>query len=228
MSFLALAVSALTLGFLHGLGADHLMAIAAMAVDGKSDRRQARAIRTAVGFACGHALVLSAGAVAAVTFGLLLPAAISSGAERLGGGLLAAMGVFGLWSIATSYGHIHAAPEGRSSGRWHLHVARATGHPRHAHGGSVVPLVLGALFAISSLRAVMLLHPFTSDAQAVALPALFALIALFGVGILIAMSLFGVLLARVLSLRTVNALGRAAAGTVAFASISLGFYWMVA
>ena len=62
MSFLVLAVSALTLGFLHGLGADHLMAIAAIAVDGKSDRRQARAIRTAVGFACGHALVLSAGA----------------------------------------------------------------------------------------------------------------------------------------------------------------------
>ena len=92
MSFLALAVSALTLGFLHGLGADHLMAIAAMAVDGKADRRQARAIRTAVGFACGHALVLAAGAVAAVTLGLLVPAAISSGAERLGGGMLIANG----------------------------------------------------------------------------------------------------------------------------------------
>jgi len=227
MSFLALAVSALMLGFLHGLGADHLMAIAAMAVDGKSDRRQARAIRTAFGFACGHALVLSAGAVAAVTLGLLVPAAISSGAERLGGGMLVAMGVFGLWSIATSYGHIHAAPGGRWSGRWHLHVARATGHPGHAHGGSVVPLALGALFAISSLRAVMLLQPFTPGPQAMALPALFVLIALFGVGILIAMSLFGVLLARVLSLRTVNTLGRAAAGIVAFASIGLGFYWMV-
>jgi hypothetical protein len=60
------------------------------------------------------------------------------------------------------------------------------------------------------------------------LPALFALIALFGVGILIAMSLFGVLLARVLSLRTVNTLGRAAAGIVALASIALGVYWMLA
>src|SRR5688572_23448585 len=105
MSFLPLAVSALTLGFLHGLGADHLMAIAAMAVDqkdGKSGRRQARAIRTAVGFAFGHALVLSCGAVAAVTLGLLVPAAVSSGAERLGGGMLVAMGAFGLWSIARS------------------------------------------------------------------------------------------------------------------------------
>lgn len=226
MSFLALAASALTLGFLHGLGADHLMAIAAMAVDGKSDRRQTRAIRTAVGFACGHALVLGAGAVAAVTLGLLVPAAISSGAERLGGGMLIAMGVFGLWSIATGYGHIHAVPGHQSSGRWHLHIARATGHPGHAHGGSVVPLVLGALFAVSSLRAVMLLQPFTPDAQTLALPSLFVLIALFGVGILIAMSLFGVLLARVLSLRAVNTLGRAAAGSVALASIALGFYWM--
>jgi nickel/cobalt exporter len=229
MSFLPLAASALTLGFLHGLGADHLMAIAALAVDGSHERRQSRAIRTAVGFAAGHALILSFGAVAAVTLGLLIPTAISSGAERAGGFALVAMGVFGLWSLSSgrSYGHIHGTSGGTGSGRWHLHLARAAVHPGHSHGGSMVPLVLGALFAVSSLRAVILLQPFTPHAQTLALPALLVLIALFGVGILMSMSLFGVLLARVLSLRTVNAIGRTAAGTVAAASIGLGVYWMV-
>src|SRR5262245_59669802 len=109
MSFLTLAVSALSLGFLHGLGADHLMAIAALSVDSSGERRDRRAIRTAVGFAAGHALVLAFGAVAAVTLGLLVPAAISAGAERVGGGMLVAIGLFGVFSIATgrSYGHIH-------------------------------------------------------------------------------------------------------------------------
>jgi hypothetical protein len=139
------------------------------------------------------------------------------------------MGVFGLWSLGggRSYGHIHDARSGARSGRWHLHLARAAGHPAHSHGGLPVPLVLGALFAVSSLRAVMLLRPFTADAHTLALPMLLMLIALFGVGILVSMSLFGVLLARVLSLRTVNTIGRSAAVIVAIASIGLGMYWMV-
>src|SRR5687768_12862567 len=112
MSFLALAASAVTLGFLHGLGADHLMAIAALAVDGPKERRHVRAMQTAVGFACGHAVILGIGAMLAVTIGVLLPAAVATGAERAGGGLLVAMGVFGLWSLAggRTYGHIHGLP----------------------------------------------------------------------------------------------------------------------
>lgn len=229
MSFLPLAASALTLGFLHGLGADHLMAIAALSVDGSGERRHVRAIRTAVGFACGHALLLSMGAIAAVMLGLLIPAAVSSGAERVGGAMLVAMGAYGLWAFATgrSYAHVHGPAGQVTIGRWHMHLSRAAGHPSHAHGGSAVPLVLGALFAVSSLRAVMLLQPFAPDAQAMALPAMLVLIALFGVGILLSMSLFGVVLARVLSMRAVNAVGRSAAVLVALASIGLGVYWMV-
>ena len=228
MSFLTLGASALTLGFLHGLGADHLMAIAALAVDGNTDRRQARVVRTAVGFALGHALILALGATLAVMAGLLIPAAVSSGAERAGGMMLMAMGAFGLWSLLTgrAYGHIHGAPGRGWQGRWHLHFARTAGHPSAAHGSSLMPVVIGAIFAISSLRAIMLLQPFSPEAQALALPALLALIALFGVGVLMSMSLFGVLLARILSLKALSAIGRTAAGIVSMASILLGAYWI--
>ena len=230
MSFLALASSALMLGFLHGIGADHMMAIAALSVDGRTERRRVSPIRTAIGFACGHAVILTLGAVLAVTAGVLLPAAISNGAERVGGGLLVAMGVVGLWSLAAgrTYGHIHERSNRMESGRWHLHLARDSGHPGHGHGGSILPLALGALFAVSSLRAVMLLQPISPDAQALALPVLFVLIALFGIGILLAMSLFGVVLSRLLSLKVVTSLGQGAAGLIALGSIGLGLYWTLA
>ena len=230
MSFLALAASALTLGFLHGLGADHLMAIASLSVDGSSERRYTRVLRAAVGFAFGHAAVLAIGAMLAVTAGLLIPAAISSSAERVGGAMLVAMGALGLWSLTSgwAYGHIHSAPDTGPRGRWHMHLSPATGHPSRSHGRSLVPVVIGALFAVSSLRAIMLLQPFSPEAQALALPALLGLVALFGAGVLISMSLFGVLLARVLSLKAVSAIGRTAAGVVAVASILLGAYWMAA
>lgn len=226
---MTLAYSALTLGFLHGLGADHLMAIAALTVNGSAEGRRTRIMRTAVGFALGHAAVLAVGAVLAVTAGLLIPAAIASGAERVGGGLLVAMGAFGLWSIATgrAYGHIHGMPSADAPHRWHLHLSRARGQGAHRHA-SVFPLIVGALFAVSGLRVVMLLQPFSLETHALAWPGLLGLIVLFGLGILLSMSLFGVLLARALSIRAVTALGRTAAAIIAVASIGLGLYWTVA
>ena len=221
MSLLVLAWSTLVLGFLHGLGGDHLMAIAALATGSHPQARQARVVQTAFGFALGHTLVLGAGAVVAVAFGLVLPAWFESGAEKVGGALLVAFGIAGLWGIVTrrTFGHVHVAG-GRT--RWHWHLGIGT----HPHGHSRLPTLMGAVFAFSSLRALMLLQPFGSSAMTIALPALLLLVVIFGVGILLSMSLFGVLLARLLSLRAIQALGRIAAGLVAVASIALGIYWM--
>jgi hypothetical protein len=142
--------------------------------------------------------------------------------------MLIVMGTFGLWTLTSgrAYGHIHTNPDSGLQGRWHMHLARGTGHPSHTHGGRVMPVVIGALFAVSSLRAIMLLQPFSPDARALALPALLGLVALFGLGVLLSMSLFGVLLARVLSLNALSAVGRTAAGVVAVSSILLGAYWI--
>ena len=218
-----MSVSALSLGFLHGLGGDHLMAVAALAVR-RSERSRAVVVRTAVGFACGHAVVLGIGAVAAVALGVVLPVAVSAGAERVGGALLVALGAAGLWGLLSgrAYGHIHR--DGTRPSRWHLHFGAA--HPAGGHAGSQVPTALGAIFAVSSLRALMLLQPFGDGAQALGLPALLFLILLFGLGILASMSVFGLLLARVLSLRAVERFGRTAAGLVAVGAIALGVYWI--
>jgi nickel/cobalt transporter (NicO) family protein len=228
MSFLALAMSAIALGFAHGLGADHLMAIAALAIDGKPGPVRARAIQTAFGFAVGHTVVVGLGAAAAIVFGIMLPAAFEAGAERVGGVLLVVLGAAGLWSVVSgrAYSHVHSESDGRV--RWHLHFAGPNGHPRGVHQHSRLPALVGAAFAISSIRALVLLQPLDHAIKLLALPAVLLLVALFGLGILISMSLFGVVLSRVLSLRAIEALGRAGAVTVAAASILLGIYWIVA
>jgi hypothetical protein len=225
MSVLMLGASALTLGFVHGLGADHLMAIAALAVDTRADRRRGRVMQTAVGFAVGHTIVLGIGAALALAFGWVLPTAFESGAEQVGGALLLGLGLLGLWSVYSgrAYGHLHQEIGGPT--RWHFHFGQSTHHP-HTH--SSVPAIMGAVFAASSLRALMLLQPFGASAAALAVPTLLVLIILFGLGILASMSLFGVLLAGVLSLRAVDALGRISAGLISLASMLLGVYWMIA
>ena len=134
MSLMVLAGSALSLGFLHGLGADHLMAIAALTTGEREGRSRSRVMQTAVGFAVGHTMVLAIGGAAAVLFGVVLPAAISSGAERAGGAVLVALGALGLWTIVSgrAYAHIHPESDGRM--RWHARPDALRGST------SIVPL----------------------------------------------------------------------------------------
>jgi nickel/cobalt transporter (NicO) family protein len=224
---LLLLTSALMLGFLHGLGADHLMAIAAlsMGVGGEAPAiRRARAFGVAVRFAIGHALLLGLGAGALIVLGWSLPLVVEQGGELLGGVLLVLFGLIGVWSVWSGrlYGHAHSG----DAAHFHLHLGRRDHHPlpsAHSH----LPTIVGAAFAISSLRALTLLAPFGAGADAASLPTLLLLIAVFAVGILLSMSLFGVAFARLLSTRAMQRLGRAAGLTMALASMALGGYWVV-
>lgn len=229
MPIFFLSGSALVLGFFHGLGLDHLMAIAALSMDARDSRarRDRRVVKTAVQFACGHTLVLGLGVIAVLAFGWMLPAAAASGAERVGGLLLVALGAAGLWSMLSgrAYGHVHAEDDGCF--RWHLHFGAKGPHPSAVHSHSNVPTAMGAVFAVSSLRALVLLAPMGSPLTSLAVPVVLLLVVLFGLGILLSMSLFGVVLARVLSLRKVEALGRMAGVLVSGASVILGLYWLI-
>ena len=206
------------------------MAIAALSLGTTTESlavRRARAIGIAVRFALGHALLLALGAGLVVALGWTLPVFVERAGEMLGGTLLVVLGAVGLWGVMTGriYGHSHAHGH-EPAAHWHLHVGRRDRHPRpsaHSH----LPTIIGAAFAISSLRALTLLAPFGGRPDSIALPALLGLIGVFAVGILISMTLFGVAFARVLSARVVATLGRAAAVLMAVASIGLGAFWIL-
>jgi nickel/cobalt transporter (NicO) family protein len=222
--------SALFLGFLHGLGADHLMAIAALslATTGETPAvRRARALGVAVRFAVGHALLLSLGAAVLIALGWSLPLFVGRGGEILGGSLLIVFGALGVWGVFAGrlYGHTHRHGSDPVP-HWHLHVGRKDHHPlpsAHSH----VPTIVGAAFAISSLRALTLFAPFGGSADAAPIGTLLVLIVVFGFGILLSMSLFGVAFARLMSSAVAARLGQAAALGTAIASIGLGAFWVV-
>jgi hypothetical protein len=222
--------SALVLGFLHGLGADHLMAIAALSLGttGQSPAVQrARALGVAVQFAIGHALLLALGAGALIALGWSLPVVVERGGEMLGGTLLVIFGAIGLWGVSGGhvYGHTHRHGH-EPAPHWHLHIGRKDHHPlpsAHSH----LPTIVGAAFAVSSLRALTMLAPFGDRVDAAPLSMLLLLIVLFGVGILVSMSLFGVAFARFMSAAIAARLGQTAASIMAVASIALGVFWIV-
>jgi hypothetical protein len=206
------------------------MAIAALSLapgDRTPAAQRARAIGVAVRFAAGHALLLAGGAGALIALGWSIPAVVDRGGELAGGVLLIVLGVVALWGIAAGrvYGHSHLHGHERAP-HWHLHIGRPDHHPRAARH-SHLPTMIGAAFAVSSLRALALLTPFGSHAAARPLPVLFGFIVVFAAGILVSMSLFGVALARLMSARVVTRLGHTAAGVMGLSSIALGVFWIL-
>jgi hypothetical protein len=222
--------SALALGFLHGLGADHLMAIAALSLGPAGEAtgtQRTRALGVAVQFAIGHALLLALGAGALILLGWSLPLVVERGGEMLGGTLLVLFGAIGIWSVfgGRVYGHTHRHGS-EPAPHWHLHVGRKDHHPlpsAHSH----LPTIVGAAFAVSSLRALTMLAPFGDSVAAAPLSTLLVLIVVFAIGILLSMSLFGVAFARIMSAAVAARLGQAAALVMSAASIALGVFWIV-
>ena len=230
MTALILLSTALGLGFLHGLGADHLMAIAALSLGPGGEPpavKRARALGVAVRFAVGHAVLLACGASALLLLGWSLPIVVERGGELLGGLLLIVLGAVALWGVGAGrvYGHTHLHGH-EATPHWHLHIGRRERHPMpgaHSH----LPTIIGAAFAVSGLRALTLLAPFGNRIGAAPLPMLLGLVTVFATGILLSMSLFGVAFAGVMSARVVARLGRGAGAAMAVSSIALGVYWML-
>jgi nickel/cobalt transporter (NicO) family protein len=222
--------SMLALGFLHGLGADHLMAIAALSLATPlGPARYARAFGLALKFAVGHALLLGFGAGLALFFGWQIPARFEQGGEIVGGCLLIVLGLIVGWLTLSGrlYVHTHVHSRGdRAHSHWHLHVGRQHSHRPVIH--TMLPGLLGAVFAMSGLRALILSLPLWNEpAGAQHLGALLFLVAVFAVGILMSMSLFGIVLAHTLADRRMTGhVARWSAAVTAVGSLVLGIYWI--
>src|SRR4051812_27247374 len=194
------------------------MAIATLSVSAGTEApavRRARALGVAVRFAIGHALLLALGASAIVLLGWTLPIVVERGGEMLGGLLLIVLGGAALWGVVARrvYGHTHRHGH-ESAPHWHLHIGRRDRHPvagAHSH----IPMFIGAAFAVSSLRALTLLAPFSDRLSAAPLPMLLILIGVFAAGIVLSMSVFGVAFAGLLRPPVVPSLGRAPGAVVA-------------
>jgi nickel/cobalt transporter (NicO) family protein len=221
----------LALGFLHGLGADHLMAIAALSLATPlGPARYGRAFWLAMRFAIGHALLLSLGAALVLFFGWQIPARFEQTGEVIGGCVLIALGLVGGWLAFSGriYAHAHAHEHGGHAvhSHWHVHIGqRGRQHSHRPAVHTALPGLMGAVFAVSGLRALILSLPLWTSSHAFGM--LLFLVALFAFGILLSMSLFGIVLAHTLDARRMTVqLARFAAGATALGSLALGIYWI--
>lgn len=207
------------------------MAIAALSLATPlGPARYARAFGLALRFAVGHAVLLALGAGIVLFFGWQIPVRFEQGGEFIGGCLLIGLGLMVGWLTVSGrlyvHAHAHDAGEQGAHSHWHLHVGRQHSHRPAVH--TMLPGLLGAVFAVSGLRALILSLPLWNTAGGTNhFWSLLFLVTIFAVGILISMSLFGIVLAHTLANRRMTGhVARLSAAATALGSFALGIYWI--
>lgn len=196
--------SMFALGFLHGLGMDHLVAIATLVRGSAAGRRQSSAIWLGLKFGLGHMTLLAVAACAGILLRFTVPARFETAMEFTGGLVLVALGLWVMLDLRRGPDVTHAHKE--------------EGHSHLAWG-------LGAVFALGEIRFLLVMVPvLLAPSFGVAL----LCAGLFGAGLVLSVSLYGLLAAYLLDLagrdRTLDRWTGALTGA---ASLVMGGYWIL-
>lgn len=161
-------VTALMLGSVHALEADHMAAVTAFAV-----RRPAPLAAAGFGlrWAVGHgAMVIGAGLLL-MMIGLTVPAAATWWLDRVVGFVLIGLGGWTAWHARHLHAHVHHHAGGVEHA--HLHSHAFTRDHDHAHAATMIGALHG-LAGAAPVIAVMQVARLESIAQATAYLVLFA------------------------------------------------------
>lgn len=192
-NLIALLSLAFSLGILHALDADHVMAVSGLC----SQRQGWRStLRFCVRWSIGHGATLLLIGSAVLLFGLAIPNELSHIAENMIGFVLICIGVFVLWNLFRKRAHLHLHFHDHDNlprhAHWHIHDKHASKHHHktsHAHDHSAT--MVGILHGAAGSAPLLALIPM-SKAGAPVLGLLY--LAIFSLGVIISMMAFGGLL----------------------------------
>ena len=210
-----LAAAALVLGAQHSFGPDHLAAVTAFASRRPSWRHAAG---LGARWALGHsATILIVGGLIILS-GLRLPVRFAPAAERVVGAVLIIVGLSAIWRAWRLHGHAHTH-EGET--HWHVHSHARTNAHDHSHR---TLFGIGMLHGLAGTGALVALLPAMTDSRVDGI----VFLAVFGLGTVLSMSLFGATAGRFLEMTTARRapLQRLALASAGIASALVGVWWL--
>ncbi len=205
-------------GVQHGLGNDHLIAITTLVGRGGKLRESAR---LGLQFGIGHVGLLLVLGTSALLGNFGVTVWWESKANIFAGGLLILLGAWTFTEWLKEAGYIHSHPHQHSGQEHeHLHFHFKARHP-HRHVHPHFSTLLGALFALSGLRSLLLSAVPVLQSHSVFWALIYVL--LFGAGGVTSMSLYGWMAG--------SALGRCPCQSwitllLSASSVTLGTYWI--
>ncbi len=211
-----------SLGLVHALDADHIMAVSVLSANLRREKSPARllaaTVRYCLAWSIGHSSVLIWVGCLLLLSGYRLPAAVAGVAEKGIGVLLMGMGIWVVWQVVSRKTRLQAH---RHGGIHHTHLTDRRAN-RHSHQ----PVLVGLTHGLAGNAPVLaLIQTLEIGDHRVAI----AYLVLFCAGVLVAMLLFGVCLGR-LQVWLAGCARRAFQGVrllAGAASIVFGGYWLL-
>lgn len=217
MELAPLLLTALVLGSLHALEADHLAAVTSFAVRAP---RPGEAARFGLRWAAGHGGSVIVAGTALLALQWNLPDSAGAWFERLVGLSLVALGIWTIRGSATLHTHLHRHRDGTVHS--HLH-----GHhfgPDHDHGHAAT--AIGALHGLAGAAPAAALLPLAASERLWLAP---LALGLFAAGTAAAMALYAMLAgwAAERALLRSDALARWLAAMTGAVTVAIGVFWLV-
>ncbi len=180
-SLLAILGLAFGLGLTHALDADHIMAVSSLSGKRASLRDT---LKFCGNWAIGHGMTLLIVGIAVLMMGMAIPAEMSQLAEYAVGWMLVGLGLYVFWNLHHSDAHLHFHnhDDATRHAHWHRHQNQEDHH--HFHGAVMV----GVLHGMAGSAPLLALLPL--GAQGSPWYGMVYLL-VFGLGVLMAMLVFG-------------------------------------
>ena len=211
------------LGFVHALDADHVMAVSALS---NQKPKPLKTLRYSANWALGHGGVLMSAGVLLLLMGWHIPEWLSHAAELSVGLLLIFLGVVCAYQLRRRQLTVH---HHNDTGVTHMHWHGAEGHTeetgesksRHA------PIMVGVVHGLAGSAPALAVIPAVIEGQ---VTAALGYLLVFSIGVMLAMTLFGLGLGWVQkNLRQHNLWWfNASQYAIATASVVLGGFWLSA
>ncbi len=212
-----------TLGLIHALDADHIMAVSLLASRTRQLTNKISMVVTTVGYclrwALGHSAILMIVGFLLFFLNVQLPEALQIAAEKLVGVILITMGLMISWQLWRNRVQLQVHHHDDIS---HVHLVEKN---KRTHNHK--PVLLGIVHGLAGSAPVVAILPMLGSQQAsVGL----AYLALFSVGVMLSMVIFGLLFGRLqlCLMRFGNRAFQLARLILAVSSIGFGGYWLLA
>ena len=187
---------AFSLGMMHALDADHVVAVSGLGARGR-DWKQAVAFsaRWAIGHG-GALMIIGAGVY---LLGMAIPESLSAWTEKAVGLVLILIGGWVIQDLVRKQAHLHfhSHDDFPKHAHWHTHDARERKHHGEHHRHEHAPVMVGVLHGVAGSAPLLALLPLTQmDSPWLGM---FYLL-MFSLGVFMAMLLFGGVLGGLLNL----------------------------
>jgi hypothetical protein len=218
MEFILALVSGATLGCLHAFDIDHVVAVSTFA--GKRSNKW-EAGRMGAMWGLGHTVVLLVLGGILIVFRLSIPVMIQQWSEVLVGILLIVLGAWAIRDVLREKNvHIHKHTH---QGQEHIHFHSHAGAKHHTHNHAHSLFALGALHGFAGTGPVVVIIPVAFATSWI--PGI-TFLAVFGLGSMMAMAIFSLLLSSAVSqVRSARVL-TITRGIAGCASLIVGIVWI--